>query len=257
MLGTGFGFTTLAERRKSAFTPAELSGLVAWYDPSDLTTLYQDVAMTVPVTATGQSVAAMRDKSGHGYHLTQATASKRPLYKTDGTLHWLESDGVDDELTIASRFGLAANPDLSVIAGMRWIGTKAQARVFGIGSGTGSLNGSCGTDGWAWRFDAGYASFGTNTVNTDVVATWMRQNATNFGASQFWRNGVQRSLDTSSNASGLPSNTTAVFSMFQGGTSSTTFANIRLYGLVLGNFFDRTRAAQVEAWMARKSGVTL
>ena len=213
--------------------------------------------MTIPVTAFGQAVAAMLDKSGHGYHLTQATASKRPLYKTDGTLHWLESDGVDDELTIASRLGLAANPDLSVIAGMRWIGIGAAERMFGIGSGTNSLNGGVGTDGWAWRFDGSYALFGTATVNTDVVATWMRQDSTNFGASQFWRNGVQRAVTGSVVTSGFPSNTTALFSMFQGGTASTTFMKARLYGLVVGNFFDRTRAAQVEAWMAKKSGVTL
>lgn len=34
-----------------------------WYDPSDLTTLFQDSAGTVPVTATGQSVGLVLDKS--------------------------------------------------------------------------------------------------------------------------------------------------------------------------------------------------
>ena len=56
------------------------AALRAWYDPSDLTTLFQDAAMTVPVTAAGQSVAAMRDKSGNGRHLTQAIAAARPIY---------------------------------------------------------------------------------------------------------------------------------------------------------------------------------
>ena len=35
----------------------------AWYDPSDLTTLYQDAAGTTPVTGTGQPVGLMLDKS--------------------------------------------------------------------------------------------------------------------------------------------------------------------------------------------------
>ncbi len=35
----------------------------AWYDPSDLTTLFQDTAGTTPVTATGQSVGLLLDKS--------------------------------------------------------------------------------------------------------------------------------------------------------------------------------------------------
>jgi len=35
----------------------------AWYDPSDLTTLYQDAAGSTPVTGTGQPVGLMLDKS--------------------------------------------------------------------------------------------------------------------------------------------------------------------------------------------------
>ena len=35
----------------------------AWYDPSDLSTMYQDAAGTIPVTAVGQPVGLMLDKS--------------------------------------------------------------------------------------------------------------------------------------------------------------------------------------------------
>lgn len=35
----------------------------AWYDPSDLTTMFQDSAGTTPVTATGQTVGLLLDKS--------------------------------------------------------------------------------------------------------------------------------------------------------------------------------------------------
>jgi len=37
-----------------------------------------------------------------GNHATQATAASRPLYKTDGTYHWLQFDGVDDSLSTAA-----------------------------------------------------------------------------------------------------------------------------------------------------------
>lgn len=50
----------------SEFSPLQLfadNEVGAWYDPSDLTTLFQDVAGTTPVTAAGQSVALMLDKS--------------------------------------------------------------------------------------------------------------------------------------------------------------------------------------------------
>lgn len=51
-----------------------------WYDPSDLTTLFQDSAGTTPVTAAGQSVGKMLDKSGNNFHATQATSTQRPTY---------------------------------------------------------------------------------------------------------------------------------------------------------------------------------
>ena len=52
----------------------------AWYDPSDLSTLFQDTAGTTPVTAVEQAVALMLDKSGRGNHASQATSTKRPKY---------------------------------------------------------------------------------------------------------------------------------------------------------------------------------
>jgi hypothetical protein len=61
-----------------------------WYDPSDLSTLFQDSAGTTPVTADGDPVGLMLDKSGNGFHATQATAGNRPVYKTDGVTSWLQ-----------------------------------------------------------------------------------------------------------------------------------------------------------------------
>ena len=49
-----------------------------YYDPSDLNTLFQDAAGTVPVTAPGQPVGLVLDKSGRGNHASQPTAAARP-----------------------------------------------------------------------------------------------------------------------------------------------------------------------------------
>ena len=43
--------------------------LGAWYDPSDLSTMFQDTAGTIPVTTVGQSVSLLKDKSGNNFHL--------------------------------------------------------------------------------------------------------------------------------------------------------------------------------------------
>lgn len=52
-----------------------------WYEPSDFSTLFQDVSGTIPVTAVEQSVALMLDKSGMGNHATQATSTSRPILR--------------------------------------------------------------------------------------------------------------------------------------------------------------------------------
>lgn len=72
-----------------------------YYDPSDLSTLFQDSAMTTPVTATGDPVGAMMDKSGNVRHLLQSTSAARPVYRTDGTFHWLEFNGTSQWMLAA------------------------------------------------------------------------------------------------------------------------------------------------------------
>jgi hypothetical protein len=52
----------------------------AWYDPSDVTTMFQDSAGTTPVTTLGQPVGRILDKSGLGNHAIQPTSASRPLW---------------------------------------------------------------------------------------------------------------------------------------------------------------------------------
>lgn len=54
-----------------------------YWDFGDKSNLFQDVAGTVPITAAGQYVALVRDKSGSDKHLTQATPSLRPVFLYD------------------------------------------------------------------------------------------------------------------------------------------------------------------------------
>lgn len=76
--------STLTRRRAGGFSPAALlagSTAFAWYDPSDLTTMFQDSAGTTPVTAPAQTVARINDKSGNGFHAVQSGVSTlRPTY---------------------------------------------------------------------------------------------------------------------------------------------------------------------------------
>jgi hypothetical protein len=113
------------------FTPLELftnNEQGAWYDPSDLTALFQDSAGTTPVTADGDPVGLMLDKSGNGNHASQSVAAARPIYRTDGTLHWLQFDGVDDYL-VTPTFNSVSSATCQVTVGAVLSGTANQMLV--------------------------------------------------------------------------------------------------------------------------------
>lgn len=96
-----------------------------WFDPSDLSTMFQDRAGTTPVTADGQTVGKILDKSGRGNHAVAPSDAARPLYKTDGTYHWLQFDGVDDSLG-TSTVDLTSKEKLNIFIGVRVSGTTNQ-----------------------------------------------------------------------------------------------------------------------------------
>ena len=96
------GFGARRAAASSVFDPSSLyaSGEKgAYYDFSDLTTMFQDRAGTTQVTADGQTVGKILDKSGNDNHIVAPSDAARPLYKTSGGLHWLQSDGVNNTMT--------------------------------------------------------------------------------------------------------------------------------------------------------------
>ena len=72
------------------------------YDPNDLSTMFQDAAGTIPVTAAGQPVGLIKDKSGRNNHAYQATSAARPILRKNATTgaYYLELDGADDYLQV-------------------------------------------------------------------------------------------------------------------------------------------------------------
>lgn len=60
----------------------------AWWDANDLSTLFEDVAMTVPASL-NQPIAVQLDKSGNGHHRIQSTLGNRPILRkrNDGVLY--------------------------------------------------------------------------------------------------------------------------------------------------------------------------
>lgn len=123
----------------SAFSPLSLPGLALWLDASDLGTLFQDSALTTAATADGDPVGGWRDKSGNGNHILQATAGKRPTYKTSGGASGLGGkgilfDGVDDFLALAG-LNLGASHMIGMLVTLA-SGAGYVANFKGVGDGS-------------------------------------------------------------------------------------------------------------------------
>jgi len=88
----------------------------AWFDPEDMSTMYQDAAGTIPVTAVGQPVGKVLDISGNGNHATQSITAYRPALMQDIYGHYyLEFDGIDNYMSLGDVFDVGIN-GVSMIA---------------------------------------------------------------------------------------------------------------------------------------------
>jgi len=86
--GASFRFRGTGQFNMVTFNPS--SSLFAagekgvWFDAGDLSTMFQDVAGTIPVTAVGQFVGKWLDKSGNNNHaVAAADNTTRPIYQID------------------------------------------------------------------------------------------------------------------------------------------------------------------------------
>ena len=86
----------------AAFDPLTLSPAI-WYAFRDATTLYTDSGVTL-VTADGDAVQQVTDKSGNGRYARQTTLASKPTYKTNikNALSIVRTDGGDDLMSITS-----------------------------------------------------------------------------------------------------------------------------------------------------------
>jgi len=86
------------------------------HDFLDRSTLFQDVAGTIPALAIGDPVALVLDKSGNGNHLVQTTATKRALVSASG----LYFDGIDDCFVTVGAVATGGSESATVFFGGKW-----------------------------------------------------------------------------------------------------------------------------------------
>lgn len=246
MLGFDFSLATLAVRRRTSVSPVAALAPAAWYDPSDLTTLFQDAEMTTPISADGQVVAAIRDKSGNGWHLTQATAAKRPVFHMLRGKHWLEFDGIDDAM---SNTAMALMQPLHVSLGVNVRGGGDYATIFGGGASGRSdlrIRGSGAIESYAGTI-LSTASSAIGIPSGAIVVSSLFDGAN----SQIYRNGAQVATGN------------AGFQPLSGGGflgcryDGSLPVQMDFYGAVLLDSVSDTARSQVATWLAEKSGATL
>ena len=79
-----------------------------WLDPSDMSTMFQDAAGTIPVTAVEQPVGKMLDKSGNNWHATQSITASRPtLSARKNLLLATETLATQSVTTLAAQYTLS------------------------------------------------------------------------------------------------------------------------------------------------------
>lgn len=172
-----------------------------WLDPSDLSTVWQDTAGTVPAVV-GDPVGRINDKSGNGNNAIQGTAANRPILRQDADgAYYLEFDGSNDSLVVTNAMGqdvFACTPVLmtagntkitydGITAGHRMCLFRNTTRVWALANGTPTasrdMNQSVGVskenvmvqyDGSTTRFDStnGYTSgitFSTTDSPTGIT----------------------------------------------------------------------------------------
>lgn len=185
---------SVAARRMSSapapFVPTDLANLLAWHDPAD--------AATITDAGSG-AVSQWSDKSGNGYHLTQATGTFRPTtgIRSLNGVNLLDFDGSSDVLqrviSDASSY-LAGQNSFTKYLLKHNDATSGYAEGY-LSNNTGmyvnAITGSGGVLGKMVNADGFYSGSGSGTVGSvDIVAVRVQRNA----APQLYINGVLRSM---------------------------------------------------------------
>jgi hypothetical protein len=247
------------------FGPKRVSGLQAWFDASDASTLY-DATSGGSLVASNGAVARWEDKSGNARHATQSTAGSRPVRKTNqlNSLDGLDFDGTNDTLNVnaMATFFSGVNPSHTVIAVAKTDITNSAQDLFSAANSSNDNENSRSiwnsasqklaiaresTDPSS-KLAVGSTSLGTSAK----CATWLF-NGTN---GRVFLNGVADVSATDlTHPQSLPFNQAAIGSLPR--ASPAVFFNGLIFEVVIYNsaLSDQSRSA-VESYLITKWGIT-
>jgi hypothetical protein len=239
---TSDGKQVTPESGSSEWTPADLPGLLACWDISDLSSLFQERTGggSTPAVVDGV-VGTVRDLSRNGRHFAEPSDAARPILRQDGDLYYLEFDGTDDKLLV------------SYTKSQPWVRIAA----WDNGSHSGNVhlfNASSGNSGVLYfgtatglRMHGGAeANIATKSADTPVVTTERHNGTSSRGAVN---NGTYANVSAG---------TTAANGICAGGSASGNPSPLRLYAAIESDDdLGDADIAQARMWAGTRVGPTL
>ncbi len=232
----------------AAFSPASLftaSEKGGYWDVQDTTSMFQNSNGTT-AAAVNSPVGYVADKSGNGNHLVQATGAARPTLRQAGAYYYLESDGVDDSISVS--FPALFNDTLVMIAGRYVSGSN----VFRLQATNGNASAAYWDASWVALLANGTSALvAPPTTNTDAVVGVTGNSATNNGTAHIG------ATDTALNTGGTG---LGAFQQFTAGAHQpgANFSASRFFGgVVLGRLPTAPELAKTRTWTGARAGIIL
>ncbi|MFN3387546.1 MAG: hypothetical protein ACK40O_01340 [Allosphingosinicella sp.] len=216
-----------------------------WYDVSNLASMFQDDAGTVPA-AVDAPVGRILDQSGNNVHAVQATAAARPILRLADGRHYLEFNGTSHFLTLTG-MSAAASP---------WTMTAA-------------LDPTPTTTSYLFDAQSGRLVFAPRETTADDFvsytegSSWRRGGPTAPGRQVLsWRlveSGSSIRRNGTAIATGLAYTNRPIGGAVALGrhhTNASFYFKGRLYGAaMIGRALGDSELAALEAWMAERAGL--
>jgi len=217
--------------------------------------LYQDAAGTVPVTADGDPVGLMLDQSGNGNHATQTTSASRPTYRTDGTLHWLEFDGVDDAIRTTNTSFMVGEAATHIYGSS----LDKEGFIYRNPGGTGFRDFTlrCG-NGNSFTVYNGLSSSSDSIVQRTDSTIRVLSGYASGSAAFAWQDGVAIGSRTTGTALNFADQSPGQTLSIGGSGIANAFSSGAFFGLVfVGRALPEAERVKAESYIAVKAGVTL
>lgn len=231
-----------------------------WYDPSDISTMFQDSAGLTPVTGANQPVGKILDKSGNNHPATQSVSAKRPMLRLVSGVWSLEFDGVDDFLQ-TTNIDFSAQSEMTVFAGVTKASDTTAGVVVELGTNVTSVNGTFALqapDGASATYSS---SFRGSVTQKCLASGYVAPNTSiivapcSFGFFQTQRTNAVTTNGNDLQGTGDFSNLPLYIGMRAG--TSLPFSG-KITGLIIRGKYTFVPALQpTEQYLADKSGVIL